>query len=92
MQEQNFTGLMHSAFKDSLDRPNVVKKKMSNLAKKNEKDLSEKPLPDYLRIPTAEELIEIRQWAIDYKKSNKNASKREVRRATQQHFNIKIYR
>lgn len=96
MQEQNLTSLLagiHDLKKDPfLNKPAELKKSMTALAQKNKDDLSSKEMPDYLRTPTAEELIEMRQWAIDYKKRNKNASKREVRKATQAHFRIRIFR
>ena len=92
MQEQNMTALMQSALKEGLLKPRFVEKQIGLLADKNKKDLAKKELPDYLRTPTAEELIEMRQWAIDYKKGNKQASKREVRKATQEHFHIRIFR
>jgi len=92
MQERNFTELLSEAFKNPFDKKEIVKKKMETLSVKNSNDLSNKDVPDYLRIPSANELTEMRQWAIDFKKSNKNASKREVRKATQKHFQIKIYR
>lgn len=92
MQEQNMTALMASAFKDAFMKPTAVKKQMKSLAAKNVNDLKEKELPDYLRTPTADELIQMRQFAIDYKKANKQASKREIRKATQKHFHIRIFR
>jgi hypothetical protein len=92
MQERNLTELMNAAFKHSLDNPEVVKEKMELLSIRNREDLSNIKLPDYLRLPSANELTEMRQWAIDYKKLNKHASKREIRKATQKYFNIKVYR
>lgn len=92
MQEQNLTALLSDAFKNPFDKQDVVKQKMEKLSIKNNNDLSEKVVPDYLRLPSADELTEMRQWAIEFKKANKNASKREIRKATQKHFQIKIYR
>ena len=92
MQEQNLTALLSDAFKNPFDKQEVVKQKMEKLSIKNNNDLSEKVVPDYLRLPSADELAEMREWAIDYKKANKQASKREIRKATQKHFQIKIYR
>lgn len=86
------TALMQSALKGGLIKPKFIEQQMENLAIKNKNDLAKKEFPDYLRIPTAEELTEMRQWAIDYKKANKQASKREVRKATQKHFSIRIFR
>lgn len=92
MQEQNMTALMADAFKKKPINPALLKKKMGKLALKNKKDLEYKNLPDYLRTPTAEELTEMRQWAIDYKNTFKQASKRQIRKATQEHFKIRIFR
>lgn len=92
MQEANMTELMKSVFEKPEQSLRVTKQKMAKLAVKNERDLSYKNLPEYMRTPTADELFEMRQWAIDYKKFHKRASKREVRKATQHHFKIKIFR
>lgn len=92
MQEQNMTALLRSAFEKPEQSTRVVKQKMAKLAVKNERDLSYKSLPDYMRTPTADELSEMRQWAIDYKAFHKQASKREIRKATQEHFKIRIFR
>lgn len=92
MHEQNLTALLSDAFKNPFEKKEIVQKKMETLSVKNSSDLSEKEVPDYLRLPSANELVEMRQWAIDYKKANKQASKREVRKATQTHFQIRIYR
>lgn len=102
MQETHFNALLMDSFKDSFNPKKVllpptkpiksVKERMKSLSLKNEKDLSFQELPDYLRIPTGDELMEMRQWAIDYKKFHGKASKREVRKATQEHFKIKIYK
>lgn len=70
----------------------VVKKKMVLIAKRNKELLSYKNMPEYLRVPTADELVEMRQWAIDFKKANPRTSKRQLRIATQAHFRIKIYK
>lgn len=92
MQEQNLTALLSDALKNPTKDAQKVKSQMTDLAVKNKIDLEKKESRNHLRTPTAEELTEMRQWAIDYKKFHKPASKREVRRATQQHFNIKIFR
>ena len=73
MQEQRFTELMSDAFKNPMASIKEVKKKVEPIALRNTKDLSFKNVPDYLRLPDADELIIIRQWAVDYKKQNKNA-------------------
>lgn len=92
MQQQNLTALLTSALKDVKEDKKTLLSQMTALSVKNKVDLSFKNLPDYLRTPTAEELIEMRSWAIGYKKTFKGASKREVRRATQTHFKIRIFR
>lgn len=92
MQEQNMAELMAMAFKNPSMSAAKVKKKMTALSVKNKKDLSYKKLPEYLRTPTAEELMEMRRWAIDYKKSFPKESKRQIRKAVQEHFKIRIFR
>ena len=92
MQSQNLTELMSSAFTNLFEQPAKVMSHMNQIANKNGTDLENKDVPDYLRLPTAEELFEMRQWAIDYKKSNPSESKRQIRKAVQHHFKIKIYR
>ena len=92
MHENNLNALVTDAFKNP-DKPfERTKVDMKDLFRKNQMDLSTVNLPSETRIPTAEELEEMRRWAVDYKKFYKRASKREVRRAVQKHFNIKIYR
>lgn len=92
MQEQNLTALLSSIDTKQPVAKKAIKTDMRNLAIKNKKDLEYKNLPEYVRTPTAEELIIMRQWAIDYKKEFKSASKRQVRKAVQQHFKIRIFR
>lgn len=92
MQEQNLTELLASAASMKKMALGTLRPKMQKLADKNKKDLEKKELPDYLRTPTADELIDMRQWAIDYKKLHSQASKREIRKAVQQHFHIRIFR
>ena len=92
MQERNLTELLTGAFKNPSEALKTVKPKMEALSAKNTKDLEQKVLPNYLRTPTADELVEMRQFAIDYKKLHKQASKREIRKATQAKFNIQIFR
>jgi hypothetical protein len=92
MQERRLTELLSDAFNKPFDELGSVTPKMEKLSVLNRMGLQDKDVPDYLRIPTAGELIEIRQWAVDYKKANKHASKREIRKATQSHFKIKVYR
>ena len=92
MQENNLQTLVKDVFDNPFENRKVVKEKMKVLSVKNISDLNGEDIPDYLRLPSADELVEMRQWAIDYKKSNKSASKREVRKAVQSHFKIKIFK
>jgi hypothetical protein len=76
-----------------INRPDLMtEKKMQSMAIDNAFALKDKQLPDPLRIPTAEELLAMRNWAIGYKSLNKRASAREIRKAVQRHFHIKIYK
>lgn len=96
MQSQNLTALMADALKNPFEEQKKVQTKMEKLAVKNERDLSKKEVPqkngDFMRVPTADELVDMRQWVIDYKSANRHDSKRQIRKAVQQHFNIRIYR
>lgn len=94
MDSRSYNNLMESAIKDAVIKPKMqdVKKEMKELAAQNKAALADKPLPDKCRIPTAIKLEAMRKWAIDYKNANIRASKREVRKATQKHFNIKIFK
>lgn len=92
MHSQDFTALMSDAFKGEMRSPFENFKKMEVIADQNKIDLSERTLPEGVHLPNADELVNIRQWAINYQKSNKTASKRQIRKATQEHFNVKVYR
>lgn len=92
MQTQNLTALLKEAMENPFENKKSTDIKMQKLSVKNMEDLYNKVVPDYLRLPSGEELTEMRQFAIDYKKANKRASKREIRKATQYHFHIKVYR
>lgn len=92
MQEKNYTALLNDGLINSASSKAATKRRMNALSFKNTRDLAFKEVPEYLRTPTGDELIKMRQWAIDYRKENKRASKRQVRKATQEHFKIKIYR
>lgn len=94
MQEKKFSKLMKSVSFEN-DSRDKVEKDVKALASSNKKlvdALNHNSNKDFYRAPTSDELLEMRQWAIDYKKLHKQASKREVRKATQSHFNIKIFR
>lgn len=72
-------------------KPKAIKNQITKLAKQNEEDL--RPvLKDYERTPTADELTQMHNYAVQYRKNNKKASRREVRRAIQKKFNIRIYK
>lgn len=93
MQTQDFTNVLNSASIESemrrlnkglqFKKDDEVLKEMVAVEKSNNEHLAEKNLPDYLRTPTADELVEIRQFAIDLKKANKAMSKRQIRKSTQ---------
>lgn len=80
---------------DSRNRaPEKVLNDMTHLAKKNQQSLQgvEAIRTGQINVPSAKDLVQIREWMIDYKKQNKSASKREIRKAAQAHFNVKIYK
>lgn len=86
MQDQYLKSLLS----DLKGKPD--KKKLEALALKNAEALQQKDLLDYHRAPTAEELLQFRKYAITYKKFNKKASKREIRKAVQENFHIRIFK
>lgn len=92
MHESNFSELLKDASIYPESPVLETRNRMGKLSVKNFKDLSFKDVPTYLRIPTTDDLVEMRDWAIEYKNLNKSASKRQVRKATQERFKIKIYR
>ena len=100
MQTQDFSHLISGSLKDFIKETKGAKQKantdvlkeMAVIEQSNKQHLKESVLPDDTRIPTAEELVQMRNFAIEYKRCNKKASKREIRRATQKQFNILIYR
>lgn len=96
MQERQFESLIASTEGTGLSKyfkkREAVKQKVASIANKNKIALSGIDLPDECRIPSEQELVQFYNWAIAYKKANKRASKREVRKAVQEHFHIKIYK
>lgn len=100
MQTQDFSNLLAGSLQDYVKEIKGLKpkanadvlKEMTVIEQSNKQHLKESVLPDDTRIPTAEELVQMRNFAIEYKRCNKQASKREIRRATQKQFNIRIYK
>jgi hypothetical protein len=99
MDNRDFSQLMDIAWKHGVKglkekgptNEDKLVKQMASLEESNNTHLAEKKMPDYLRTPTADELSEMRQFAINLKNENKSMSKRQIRKATQAHFNIRIY-
>lgn len=99
MHEQNFNALLNQFTKEPAFAPT---KNVAELQKKNAADIEEVKASraalrggrnfDNLRVPTEEDLQAIGEYAASYKRLNKKASKREVRKAVQEHFNIRIFR
>lgn len=92
MHEKDLRAVASSVHDSTLDTREKLKAKMEAIAVSNQQNLKGKDLPDKARIPTAEELEKFRQYGIEYKSLHKKASKREIRRAIQSHFNIRIYK
>ncbi len=92
MNSQSLDTLLLDAFKNPADALQTVKPRMQTLAKKNDEAIAEISKPDILRTPTADELTEMRQYAIDMKNKFPMWSKRKIRKEVQQKFNIKIYK
>ena len=84
--DQAFPNVKHSLV------PRQTLKSIPDIAESNRKYLANVILPDKTRIPTEEELEVFKQFAIEYKRCNKRASKREIRKAVQNQFNIIIYK
>lgn len=90
MQDNQLDRLVDMAFQERELSKNKVQSKIKSIESKNNKSLSD--LPNYERTPTAEELNKFREYAIAYNKQIPGASKREVRKAIQEQFNIRIYK
>lgn len=91
MQEQQFDRLIDTALTQKPLSPFKEKSKIKSIETANNKVLSGK-LPDYERTPTSEELVKFKNFAASYKRQMPRASKREVRKAVQNHFGIRIYK
>lgn len=91
MQENQLNRLTNLAFNSESIPKEKIKQRLDSIEAKNNKALAGK-LPDYERTPTAEELAAMKEWGAAYKKQIPRASKREVRKAIQQHFHIRIYK
>ena len=92
MQEKILTDITDKAFLNHEQKPGKIKSQMKALATENDALVSHYTRPNYERTPNSGELIQMRQYAVSYKKQNKKASKREVRRAVQRKFHIRIYK
>jgi hypothetical protein len=96
MQDVQFNRLVDTVLDLKPASLSRVKAKMKSIETANNKAFAKRSMPpderNYERTPTAEELIQFRQWAIDYKKRMPKASKREVRRAVQEHFHIRLFK
>lgn len=90
MNTENYNELLKSVFDKQLDTPEKVTKKMQSIAVNNKEAIEQTEFKDRFRTPTADELTEMRQYAIDYKKAIKRASKREIREAVREKFRIAI--
>lgn len=84
MQDKSFEDLIASSLDTSLVN-SEVDKRMTEIASENKAALSES-----VRTPTDTELKDMRAFIIDFKKKHPKASQRQIRRATQKHFNLKI--
>jgi len=97
MQERQFDRLLTDKVLDlSPSRPAEIRRKMKVIETANNKAYAKSERPtearNYERTPTAEELTIFRQWAINYKKQMPKASKRQVRKAVQEHFHIRLFK
>jgi len=91
MQEQPFKRLVDIALDTRLTKSGTIQKKIKEIESENNTALSGK-LPDRERTPTLEELAKFKDFAAAYKRQMPRASKREVRKAVQEHFGIRIYK
>lgn len=65
---------------------------MANIKENNDEYFATRQdLPVNIRTPTTEELLEMRNWSINYKRDHKFHSERQMRKALQKHFNIRIF-
>ncbi len=88
MEQRIETALMDHAFGPDA----FLKSRMTGLAESNKELLKDIPAAQKVNIPTAEGLETIGRYMQSYKRDNPNASRREIRKAAQQKFNVKIFR
>jgi len=95
MQDVQFNRLTDTVLDLKPASPSQIRRKMKSIETANNKAFakhqSKTDARDYERTPTAQELTIFRQWAIDYKKQMPKASKRQIRKAVQEHFHIRIF-
>jgi hypothetical protein len=92
MQEKSMNELTESAFDKTLNTTEKVKEKLKKIMKENTEALASSDLPEPLHAPDELELEQIRLYMINYKKCHPLATKREIRKAAQQKFKVKIFR
>ena len=86
------TDLMATAFPKTMGGPLAPAKKATEQRLTKIAETNTNAFPPGIRTPTADELEQMRLYMLQYKKDNPKASKREIRKATQAHFNVQIYR
>lgn len=67
-------------------------KRMKEISESNLEHLANVELPSYERIPSADELEIMHNWAVNMKRVNPTWSKRRLRKEVQKNFNIRIYK
>lgn len=86
MQEKSFTELFNVAMEHPFET-----RKIKAIAETNKAALPA-ILPKGVHIPDEDELEQIALWMASYKQQFPNASKRQIRKATQEHFSVRIFR
>jgi hypothetical protein len=97
MQERQFERLLTDKVLDLRPSgPAQIRRRMKSIEEANNKAYAKSQPPpetrNYERTPTAEELASFREWAIEYKKKVPGITKRQLRKAVQEHFHIRIFK
>lgn len=80
-----------SALVDYSQRSIPQPEKLKTIFKTN-RELIERFVKEPVTIPDEQKLEEVAQWMADYKKRLPNSSKRQIRKAAQEYFNIIVFR
>lgn len=91
MQAPEMNMLLQESMRDFF-RPQVLNKLAVDNKAAIEQAVKEERLPADIHAPTVDELEQMAEWMKEYKRLTPKASKRQIRKACQEHFNVRIFR